>query len=176
MYVGHDGPYIMALVKLDLVLAYFQWRGLFYKQLKGFGMGKSTSSPLSDIFMEDFEASALANYPTGDSNISPSEIILFWFRKADDTIIVIHKDHIQSQLPQLHSPRHQVDQGSRAKWSYSYARRENHSQSRRHTSLRCLPQANPHQLIHTIQQPSTTLPQILHHPLTQSSRLSDSLN
>ena len=50
LYVGHDGPYIMALVKLDLDLAYFQWRGLFYKQLKGFGMGKSTSSPLSYLY------------------------------------------------------------------------------------------------------------------------------
>ena len=94
---------IMALVKLDLDLAYFQWRGLFYKQLKGFGMGKSTSSRLSDIFMEDFAASALANYPTGYSNISPSEVILFWFRKADDTIVAIHKDHIQSLHNYLNS-------------------------------------------------------------------------
>ena len=36
------------MVKLDLDLAYFRWRDEYYKQLKGFGMGKSTSSPLSD--------------------------------------------------------------------------------------------------------------------------------
>ena len=67
-----------------------------WRLLKGFGMGKSTSSLLSDIFMEDFEAAALTNYLTGDSNISPSEVILFWYRKADDTIVAIHKDHIQA--------------------------------------------------------------------------------
>ena len=86
---------ILALVKLDLDLAYFRWRGEYFQQLKGFGMGKSTSSPLSDVFMEDFEEAALANYPTGDDNIHPTDLILFWFRKADDTIIAIHNDHIQ---------------------------------------------------------------------------------
>ena len=85
---------ILALTKLDLGLAYFRWRGNYYRQLKGFGMGKSTSSPLSDIYMEDFEAKALAQYPTGDNSISPSEAILFWFRKANDTITAIHNDHI----------------------------------------------------------------------------------
>ena len=66
-------------------------------------MGKSTSSPLSDIFMEDFEAAALANYPTGDSNIHPSEVILFWLRKADDTLVAIHNDHIQPLHDYLNS-------------------------------------------------------------------------
>ena len=79
----------MAMVKLDLDLAYFRWRGNCYRQLKGFGMGKSTSSPLSDIFMEDFEAK-----------------VLFWLRKADDTLIAIHNDHIQpfhDYLNSIHS-------------------------------------------------------------------------
>ena len=82
---------IMALVKLDLVLPV---EGMFLQTTQGFGMGKSTSSPLSDIFMEDFEQAALANYPTGDSAISPSDVILFWLRKADDTLVAVHKDHI----------------------------------------------------------------------------------
>ena len=86
---------IMALIKLDLDLAYFRWGDAYYKQLKGFGMGNSTSSPLSDIYMEDFEATALANYPTGDPTISPGELILFWYRKANDTLVAIHNDHIQ---------------------------------------------------------------------------------
>ena len=59
---------IMVMVKLDLDLASFRWQGHFFKQLKGFGMGKSTSSPRSDIYMEDFEAAALANYPTDDDS------------------------------------------------------------------------------------------------------------
>ena len=66
-------------------------------------MGKSTSSPLSDIYMEDFEAAALANYPTGDNSISPSEVILFWVRKADDTLTAIHNDHIQPLHDYLNS-------------------------------------------------------------------------
>ena len=94
---------ILALVKLDLDLAYFRWNNAYYKQLKGFGMGKSTSSPLSDIYMEAFEQAALANYPTGDSNITPSDVILFWFRKADDTIIAIHNNHIQPLHDYLNS-------------------------------------------------------------------------
>ena len=86
MLLRHNDD-ILALVKLDLNLAYFRWRESFFKQVKEFGMGKSTSSPLSDIYMEDFEAAALASYPTGDSNISPGEIVLFWLRKADDTLV-----------------------------------------------------------------------------------------
>ena len=85
---------ILALLQLDLSLAYFRWQGSYYQQLKGFGMGKSTSSPPSDIFMEDFEAKALAQYPTGDNSISPSEAILFWFRKADDTITAIQQRRV----------------------------------------------------------------------------------
>ena len=86
---------ILALTKLDLGLAHFRWRGNYYRQLKGFGMGKSTSSPLADIYMEDFEAKALSNYSTGDSNTNPTDVILFWFRKADDTLVAAHNDHIQ---------------------------------------------------------------------------------
>ena len=75
-------------------MAYFQWKGEFYAQPKGLGMGKSTSSPLSDLFMEQFEQEALANYDTGNDATAPSDVILFWLRKADDTITAIHKDHI----------------------------------------------------------------------------------
>ena len=66
-------------------------------------MGKSTSSPLSDIFMEDFESKALRDYSTGDPTVSPSDVILFWFRKADDTITAIRNDHIQPFFDFLNS-------------------------------------------------------------------------
>ena len=85
---------IVNLIRQDLELAYFQWRGEFFAQPKGLGMGKSTSSPLSDLFMEDFEQKALQNYETGSEGVSPSDVILFWYRKADDTITAIHKHHI----------------------------------------------------------------------------------
>ena len=59
-------------------------------------MGKSTSSPLADIFMEDFEQKALATFPHRDS-------VLFWFRKADDTLTAIHTDHIDALFTHLNS-------------------------------------------------------------------------
>ena len=94
---------IMALVKLDLDLAYFRYNGNFYSQIEGLSMGKSTSSPLSDIYMEEFEAHVNANYPTGDNNTSPKDIILFWYRKADDTITAIRNDHIDTFHTYLNS-------------------------------------------------------------------------
>ena len=96
-------PDIVNLIQKDLELAYFQWNGEFFAQPKGLGMGKSTSSPLSDLFMEEFEQSALANYDTGNPNIPASDIILFWFRKADDTITAIHKNHIEPFFAHLNS-------------------------------------------------------------------------
>ena len=53
--------------------------------------------------MEDFEATALAQYLTGDNNISPRQDILFWLRKADDTLVAVHNDHIQSLHDYLNS-------------------------------------------------------------------------
>ncbi len=35
--------------------------------------------------MEEFEQAALTNYPTDDTYTTPSDILLFWYRKADDT-------------------------------------------------------------------------------------------
>ena len=55
------------LLKLDIELAYFRYGGDFYAQPRGLGMGKSTSSPLSDIFMENFEQSALASFAHSES-------------------------------------------------------------------------------------------------------------
>ena len=57
-------------------------------------MGKSTSSPLSDLYMENFEQKALSTYNTGNEEVQPADVILFWLRKADDTLTAIHKDHI----------------------------------------------------------------------------------
>ena len=46
-------------------------------------------------YVEDFEATALFNYPAGDPNINPSDVMLFCLRNAEDTLIAIHNDHIQ---------------------------------------------------------------------------------
>ena len=87
---------IVRLLKLDIELAYFFFRGDYYSQPRGLGMGKSTSSPLSDVFMEDFEQKALAAFTHRDS-------ILFWLRKADDTLIAIHADHADSLFTYINS-------------------------------------------------------------------------
>ena len=79
---------VIRLLKLDIELAYFLFDGNFYAQPRGLGMGKSTSSPLSDIYMERFEQDALASFPLRDS-------VLFWLRKADDTLICINKTHTE---------------------------------------------------------------------------------
>ena len=43
--------------------------------------------------MEKFEQDVLAYYDTG-IDATPPDVILFWYRKADDTITAIHNDHI----------------------------------------------------------------------------------
>ena len=35
-----------------------------------------------------------ASYNTGNEDLQPTDVILFWLRKADDTLTAIHKDHI----------------------------------------------------------------------------------
>ena len=79
--------HIIDLLRLDLKLAYFRFDGKYYAQPRGLGMGKSTSSPLSDIFMEDYEVKALANFREAHGHDS----ILFWYRKADDTITAVKR-------------------------------------------------------------------------------------
>ena len=59
-------------------------------------MGKSTSSPLSDIFMEDFEQKALESFPFKDS-------VQFWLRKADDTLVSIDANHADALFNHLNA-------------------------------------------------------------------------
>ena len=87
---------IIRLLQLDIKLAYFRYDGEFYAQPRGLGIGKSTSSPLSDIFMEDFKQRALASFPHKDS-------VQFWLRKADDTLISIHADHADALFTHINS-------------------------------------------------------------------------
>ena len=94
---------IVALLKLDLDLAYFRWNGDFFAQTAGLGMGNSTSSPLSDLFMEDFETKALRDFRTDDPNVRPENVILFWLRKADDTLTAIHNDYIEPLFTHLNA-------------------------------------------------------------------------
>jgi hypothetical protein len=78
-------------------------------------MGDSTSTPLSNVYMTEYETDVLATYCTRhDPPLShprlltpraprrPS-VILFWFRQADDTMTAIHRDHVASFLEFLNS-------------------------------------------------------------------------
>ena len=54
------------------------------------------SSPLADIFMENFEQNAIATFSHNDA-------ILFWVRNADDTLTAIHKDHSDALFTHINS-------------------------------------------------------------------------
>ena len=105
---------LIKLLEHDVKLAYFQFRGKFYSQPRGLGMGKSTSSPLSDIYMEDFETRALSSFSTADA-------ILFWLRKADNTLICIHKDHADNlfthSIQTLGGPKRRRSMAASACWT-----------------------------------------------------------
>ena len=94
---------ILDLLKMTTRMTYFVWEGDHYQQTKGGPMGSSTSSPLSDAYMEWFEHHATTAYDTKDQNKKPEDILQFWLRKADDTLVSIHKDHIAPFLEWLNT-------------------------------------------------------------------------
>jgi hypothetical protein len=113
---------IVTLLEAVLHLAHFQWLGVYYAQTEGCAMGDSTSSPLSNAFMTDYEHDALSTYrslhdlpanppavvsPTGTppsaQPATPPSVILFWFRQADDTMTAIHRDHVAPFFDYLNS-------------------------------------------------------------------------
>ena len=53
---------IVELFKLCLSSICFQWRDTFYEQTNGAAMGSPLSPILANIFMEDFDETALSNY------------------------------------------------------------------------------------------------------------------
>ena len=66
---------IVELLKLCLSSTCFQWRDTFYEQTNGAAMNSPLSPILANIFMEDFEETALSNY-----HIKPKK----WKRFVDD--------------------------------------------------------------------------------------------
>jgi hypothetical protein len=53
---------IITLQEAVLRLAHFQWLGVFYAQTDGCAMGDSTSTPISNTYMSDFEKDVLTRY------------------------------------------------------------------------------------------------------------------
>jgi hypothetical protein len=91
---------IISLQEAVLRFAHFQWLGVYYAQTEGCAMGDSTSTPISNAYMSDFEKDVLTRYrnlhkpPHIPSAPSPPSVILFWFHQADDTMTAIHCDHV----------------------------------------------------------------------------------
>jgi hypothetical protein len=66
-------------------------------------MGDSTSTPIYNAYMSEFEKDVLTRYrhlhdpphiPPALPSISSISVILFWFCQADDTMTAIHRDHV----------------------------------------------------------------------------------
>ena len=86
---------IVKLLQMSTSMAYFVWKGTHYRQTKGAAMGSSTSSPISNAYMEGFEQKATTQYDTGDHNTTPEDILQLWLCIADDTLTFIDEDHIK---------------------------------------------------------------------------------
>ena len=71
---------VTQLLRFCLTSTNFQFNGQLYRQLEGVAMGSPVSSVIADIFMADFEETALYNYAC------PPRI---WLRFVDNVLSVI---------------------------------------------------------------------------------------
>ncbi|XP_045456272.1 uncharacterized protein LOC123666111 [Melitaea cinxia] len=82
------------LLKHCLTSGYMLWNNQFYKQVDGVAMGSPVSPVVADIFMEDFEETALRTSP-----ITPR----FYKRYVDDTFTILPSDKVSIFLHHLNS-------------------------------------------------------------------------
>ncbi|XP_045457453.1 uncharacterized protein LOC123667636, partial [Melitaea cinxia] len=82
------------LLKHCLTSGYMLWNNQFYKQVDGVAMGSPVSPVVADIFMEDFEETALRTSP-----ITPR----FYKRYVDDTFTILPSDKVSIFLQHLNS-------------------------------------------------------------------------
>jgi hypothetical protein len=109
---------IITLQEAVLRPAHFQWLGVYYAQTDGCAMGDSTSSPVSNAYMTEFEKDILTSYHLihDPHHIPPApppvSVILFWFRQADNTMMAIHRDHVATFHAFLNSVHENI------KWTF----------------------------------------------------------
>ena len=82
------------LLSVCLNTTYFRFDSTYYVQTEGAAMGSPVSPIVANLFMEHFEQQALSSYP------HPPRI---WGRYVDDTITIIHKNHIDSFTQHINS-------------------------------------------------------------------------
>ena len=86
--------HIMDLLEFCLRSTYFTFRGKFYEQVEGAAMGSPISPIVANLFMKNFETTALQSSPNPP---------LLWKRFVDDTFVIIKKCHKEEFLTHLNS-------------------------------------------------------------------------
>ena len=85
---------IIELLDFCLNNTYFIFQGVFYQQIKGAAMGSPVSPIVANIFMEAFEARALA------TALHPPKL---WRRYVDDTCVIQDQSHKEEFLQHINS-------------------------------------------------------------------------
>ena len=85
---------IIELLDFCLRNTYFIFQGVFYQQIKGAAMGLPVSPIVANIFMEAFEARALA------TAVHPPKL---WRRYVDDTCVIQDQSHKEEFLKHINS-------------------------------------------------------------------------
>ena len=85
---------IIELLDFCLRNTYFIFQGVFYQQIKGAAMGSPVSPIVANIFMEAFEARALA------TAVHPPKL---WRRYVDDTCVIQDQSHKEEFLKHINS-------------------------------------------------------------------------
>ena len=86
--------HIMNLLEFCLKSTYFTYQGKYYEQVEGAAMGSPISPIVANLYMENFELTAL--------NTSPNPPLM-WKRFVDDTFVVMKKAHKEEFLTHLNS-------------------------------------------------------------------------
>ncbi len=85
---------VIELLTFCLKTTYFVFNGEFYQQKEGAAMGSPVSPIVANLYMEHFEQTALQSAP------HPPR---YWGRYVDDTLCVIHRDHLEEFSLHLNS-------------------------------------------------------------------------